>query len=276
MRADQRDQDDRDQHHVPQQHLAEVHQVEERADPGRVERVLAVGRDPLRVEVLLRQVPGEALHDRGDERDHAGDPGERAAAAPGRHPELAPQVDDQERHEQLDAPQVNAVEEVADRVGVPPVGAAERDRESADDRHAERRERGHAEHVHPGRDVRRLAVRQQLLRRQYAERPAACPGRPHPGVGLIAALPPRPQDPARQRTPPGRRARAAGGHGAVAPAGERRQQRDAEDGDHDGDQHQVGLGNREDRPVQVPAWRVEIHGQRGVRCEEDVHGGLQG
>jgi hypothetical protein len=147
--------------------------------------------------------------------------------------------------------------------------------EPADDRYAERGERGHAEHVHPGRDVRRLAVRQQLLRRQYPERPAACPGRPHPGVGLIAHC---------RRTRKIRRVSGLrrvgglgrGGRDTVAPSGERRQQRDAEDGDHHGDQHQVGLGNRKDRPVQVPAWRVEIHGQRGVRCEEDVHGILQG
>ena len=98
-------------------------------DADRVEGVLAVGGDPLGVEVLLRQVAGEALDHRGHERHHAGDPGHRAAPAPGGHPELAPQVDDQERHEQLDAPQVQAVEEVANRVVVPPVRAAQGDGE---------------------------------------------------------------------------------------------------------------------------------------------------
>ena len=75
MGADDRDQDDGDQDDMPHQHLAEVHDVEERADPDRVERVLAAGRDPLRVEILLGNVPGKALDDRGHEGDHAGDPG---------------------------------------------------------------------------------------------------------------------------------------------------------------------------------------------------------
>ena len=149
VRADDRDQHDRDEHDVPHQHLAEVHHVEERADPDRVERVLAAGGDPLGVEVLLRHIAGEALHHRGDERDHAGDPGPGPAAAPGRHPELAPQVDDQQRHEQLDAPQVQAVEEMPDRVVMPPVRAAQRQGEPARDRHPERGQRAHAEHVDP-------------------------------------------------------------------------------------------------------------------------------
>jgi hypothetical protein len=160
VRADDRDEDDREHHDVPHQHLAEVHQVEERPDADFVERVLAVGGDPLRVEVLLGQVAGEALHHRGQEGDHAGDPGQGPAAAPGRHPELVPQVDDQQRHEQLDAPQVQAVEEVPDRVGVPPVGTADRDGESADDNYGEGGQGRDAEHVHPGGDVGRLAVGQ--------------------------------------------------------------------------------------------------------------------
>jgi hypothetical protein len=134
---------------VPHQHLAEVHHVEERANAHRVERVLAVGGDPLRVEILLGHIAGEALHDRGEEGDHSGDPGHRAATAPGRHPELPPQVDHQQRHEQLDAPQVRAVEEVAQRVVMPPIRAAERQREAGHNRDAERDQRGHAEHVHP-------------------------------------------------------------------------------------------------------------------------------
>jgi hypothetical protein len=86
--ADDGDEDDRDEHHVPEEHLAEIHQVEERAQPGGVYGVLAVGGDPLRVEVLLGEVPGEALDDRGEKGDHAADPGERPAAPPGGHPEL--------------------------------------------------------------------------------------------------------------------------------------------------------------------------------------------
>ena len=50
------------------------------------------------------------------------------------------QVDDHERHEQLHAPQVQAVEEVSDRVGVPPVGSTDGDGESRDDRDTERHE----------------------------------------------------------------------------------------------------------------------------------------
>ncbi len=90
VRANQRDEQERDEYHMPQQHLAEVHQVEERSDARRVERVLAVGRDPLGVEVLLRQVAGEALQDGGTKRDDPGHPGQRPPSAPGGHPELPP------------------------------------------------------------------------------------------------------------------------------------------------------------------------------------------
>ncbi len=188
VRADDGDQDDRDEHDVPHQLLAEVQHVEERADPDRVERVLAAGGDPLRVEVLLRQVAGEALHDRGQERDHAGDPGQRAAAAPGRHPELGPQVDDQQRHEQLHAPQVQAVAEVPDRVVVPPVGAAHGQREPGRDRHAERGQRCHPEHVRPRRHVAGLAVGQQLARREQRQRSAPDPRGPHRRVLISTRL----------------------------------------------------------------------------------------
>ena len=41
------------------------------------------------VEILLRQVTGEGRDNRGQERDHAGNPGHRPAAPPRRHPELA-------------------------------------------------------------------------------------------------------------------------------------------------------------------------------------------
>ena len=246
---------------MPQQHLAEVHQVEERADAGRVERVLAVGGDPLGVEVLLGQVAGEALHDRGQEGDHAGDPGQAPAAAPGGHPELAPQVDDQQRHEQLDAPQVQAVEEVTDRVGVPPVGAAERDGEAAHDGHAERGQRGDAEHVHPGGHVGRLAVRQQLVRRQRGQRAAAGPRRPHPLVT--------------RRDARVRRRVRDGGVLAAGP-GERQQQRDAEDDDHHRDQDQVRHGNREDVPVQVRTRLVQVEGGGSVsRQDQGFHQSLQ-
>jgi hypothetical protein len=99
VRADDDDEHERHEHDVPHEHLAEVHRVPDRPRADRVERVLSVGRDPLRVKVLLGQVAGERRHDRGQERDHAGNPRHRAAAAPGSHPELAPQVNDEKGHE---------------------------------------------------------------------------------------------------------------------------------------------------------------------------------
>ena len=64
--------------------------------------------------------PVKAVADRDEERDRAGDPGHRASAAPGRHEELAPEVDDHEEEEQLRAPEMRAVHEMPDRRGVPP------------------------------------------------------------------------------------------------------------------------------------------------------------
>jgi hypothetical protein len=141
-------------------------------------------------------------------------------------------VNDKQRHEQLDAPQMQAVEEVPDQVGVPPVGAAKREGEAAHDGHPQCGQCSDAEHVYPGGDVGGLAVGQHLARRQGGQRAAAHPRRPHP---LIP-----------------RRGREVGavvgrGHGllwllaAVAvQLRERQQQRRAEDDDHDRDQHQVG------------------------------------
>ena len=53
VRDDEPDHRERQQEDVPAVHLAEVREVEERADPGRVHRVLGLRGDPLRVEVLL-------------------------------------------------------------------------------------------------------------------------------------------------------------------------------------------------------------------------------
>jgi hypothetical protein len=89
-----------------------------RPEPGRVDGVLSVRRDPLGVEVSLRKVTGEALDDRGRERDDTCDPHEGASTAPRRHPELPPQVDDDERHEQLDAPKMQARHRVARHIGL--------------------------------------------------------------------------------------------------------------------------------------------------------------
>ncbi len=65
------------------------------------------------------------------------------------HPELAPQVDDGEGHGHFDAAHVDAVEEMADRGGVPPVGASQRDGGTERADNAESDEGGDAEHVHP-------------------------------------------------------------------------------------------------------------------------------
>ncbi len=68
---------------------------------------------------------------------------------------------------------------------MPPVGAAERQREPGHDRQAERGQGGDAEHVDPGRDVGRLPVRQQLARREQPQRGPPQPGSPHAGVGVV-------------------------------------------------------------------------------------------
>jgi hypothetical protein len=272
VRADDGDQHDGHQHHVPQQHLAEIHRPPERAKADRVEGVLAARGDPLRVKVLLRQVAGEALDDRGHERDHAGDPGGRPAAPPGGHPELPPQVDNQEGHEQLDAPQVKAVEEMAHRVRMPPVDPADRDGEPGDDRHSQRGEAGHAEHVDPRGDVRGLAVGQQLARRHQAQCPPAQPRRPHVLVLVLAQVGPAglPGN-ARERT--GIRARRQVCLRRVGVAlGERQDQRHAENDHHNGNKHQVRHRNGEYGPMHVGAWLVEVdHPGTGTCQGGNIH-----
>ena len=136
--------------------------------PDGVQPVLGLSADPLRVEVRLGQVAGERRADGGDEGNHPGHPGQRPVAAPGRHPELAPQVDHHEREEQLDAPQVERVDEAPQRRDVPPGRAA--DGEQAAGRHddGQCRQGEHAEDVDPGGDVGRLAVREGLPGRDRA------------------------------------------------------------------------------------------------------------
>ena len=56
---DQRDDSDGKQDHVEGVHLPEVGDPEEGADADRVQAVLALARDPLRVEVLLREIARE-------------------------------------------------------------------------------------------------------------------------------------------------------------------------------------------------------------------------
>ena len=252
---------------MPHEHLTEVHEVEERSHPRSIEGILAVCGDPLRIEVLLGEIPGEALDDRHTERDYAGHPGEHPLATPGGHPELAPQMDDHERHEQLDAPQVQAVEEVPDRVVVPPVGAAEGKRETRHHDDRQRGERGYAEHVDPRGHVGRLAVWKKLCRGQHTKSKTSHAGRPHPGCRGLRF--------------------GSGHHRVVVPDGvvscgqssiielparwsrERQDEGDAENHHHYGDQHQVGHRDREDRPVDVAAWAVQVHRAYDGRNQRD-------
>jgi len=154
----QRYEKQREQDHVPEEHLAEVHEIEERAQAGPVERILAVRGYPLRVEILLREIPGEAQDDRREESQDPTDPCPGPLASPGGHPELPPEVNNHEGHEDLDAPQVQAVEEVPDGVGVPPVHATQRDHESRGHRYRQCDQRRHAEDVDPRGDVGGLAI----------------------------------------------------------------------------------------------------------------------
>ena len=60
---------ERQQHDVPHEHLAEVEHVPDGAGAGGVDAVLGLGGDPLRVEVLLREVAGEGGRHGDDEGD---------------------------------------------------------------------------------------------------------------------------------------------------------------------------------------------------------------
>jgi hypothetical protein len=203
VRRHQADHGDRQQQHVVAVHLAEVQNVEEGADAGRVEPVLRLRRDPLRVEVLLRDVAGQGAGDRDHERDRPDHPDAGPPAAPGRHEELAPQVDDHEEEEQLDCPQVDAVDEVPDAGVVPPRRTLQAEHHAGADDDHERGDRQRAEHVDPRGHVGGLAVRQQAIRRHRAHAgfaqahgPGALAGRAHdrlrrrlPGNGSAIARP---------------------------------------------------------------------------------------
>ena len=58
--------DKRQQHDVPQHHLTDVDDVEPGAETDRVEPVLGLGGDPLRVEVRLHQVTAVPIEARND------------------------------------------------------------------------------------------------------------------------------------------------------------------------------------------------------------------
>ena len=234
---------------MPQQHLPGVEHVEPGADPDRVDPVLALGADPLGVEVGLGQVAGERGPDRGHERDHARDPGEATLPAPGRHPELAPQVHHHEREEQLDAPEVERVHEVPQRRHVPPGGAPDGEHGARDQHDDQGGQREDAEHVDPGGHVGGLPVRECLT------------GWDHPGQPL-----------AQSHGPAGVTVDVGGaqlrGHGrlpprliAPVPTAERDHQGQHEDHDHREDDESVGDADVDDAPVQVAPGL-------GRRCEQ--------
>ena len=77
------------------------------------------------------------------------------------------------------APEVQAVGEPAQRRRVVPGRPGEREHETRDQDHQERREGEHTEDVDPRRDVCGLPIRQQLVRRKLRHPRPAQPGRPH-------------------------------------------------------------------------------------------------
>jgi hypothetical protein len=157
-----------------------------------------------------------------------------------RHPELPPQVDHHEGHEQLDAPQVDAVEEMAGRVVVPPVRAAQRQREPGHDRQRKSGQGGHAEHVDPRLHVRRLPVGQQLARRQKPQCPAPDTRRPHIGVRVAGRR--LGHQLVRAGGAPRRACAAAGSWSRLTPVPvrERDHEGQAEDYDHYADDDEIG------------------------------------
>src|SRR5947209_20307360 len=94
-------------------HLAEIEHVEERANAYGVQSILSLHRNPLCIEVLLGDVPGEGGEDRGQEGDDAGRPGQATSVAPCPLEERRPQMQHHEKEERLDGPEVDAVKEVA-------------------------------------------------------------------------------------------------------------------------------------------------------------------
>src|SRR5664280_253068 len=163
MYDQQRDDSKRQQHDVDAEHLAVVEDVEEDSEAGPVDGVLAVQGDPLRVQVLLRQVTRKRGTDRDREDAHSDDPCESPAVSPASHEELTPQVDHGEGEEELHAPEVDAVDELAGVADVPPGGPKEDEDNPADDDPDQRRDCPNAEHVHPRRHIAGLFVRQDLL-----------------------------------------------------------------------------------------------------------------
>src|ERR1700687_6443744 len=106
-------------------HLPEVEDVEAGAETGSIEPALGADRDPLRREGLLREVAREGRRNRNRKDDHPDHPGHGPTAPPAGHEVLTPEVQHHEDEEDLDAPEVQAIEESAGPRDVPPIGACE-------------------------------------------------------------------------------------------------------------------------------------------------------
>src|SRR4249920_144063 len=169
----------REQDHVPRVHLAEIDDVEEGTDTDGVEAVLALAGDPLRVEVLLGEVPGEGGADRDQEDDRPRYPGPASTAAPGTHEELAPQVHDHGEEEHFDRPEVDAVEELPDAGVVPPGRALQSKDHARADHHDQRRDRRNTEYIDPRGDICGLPVGKELFGRQRPDGARADALSPH-------------------------------------------------------------------------------------------------
>src|SRR5579864_2512822 len=102
-------------------HLPEVQQVEESADPDRVERIFALGGDPLRTKVRHRQVASKGGADRCQKGNHAGYPGQPTPMTPGPLEKCDPQVQCDREEEQLSAPEMETVHKMAEGIVMPPL-----------------------------------------------------------------------------------------------------------------------------------------------------------
>src|SRR5579872_6884517 len=123
MTGDKRTNHQRQDEDVIAVHLTEVQDVEKGSNANRVECVFPLHRDPLRIEVLLRDVTGERSKNRCQEGYDAYYPGESTTIPPRALEEGGPEMHDHEEEEGLHRPVMRTVQEVADRGKVPPLRA---------------------------------------------------------------------------------------------------------------------------------------------------------
>jgi hypothetical protein len=118
------------------------------------------------VEVLLRDEAGEGRDEAESEDHHTDHPRLRPSVSPARHEVLAPQVQHHEDEEDLDGPEVQAVDESPYARLVPPHRPEEGQQHSTRDHPDQPGDRDDAEDVDPGADKYGLAVWQQVRQRQ--------------------------------------------------------------------------------------------------------------